>query len=85
MPVHLCLSQTAAIRRERACITVQHAMQGRGCWLTGRLTEGRTESESTLLPSWRMCRQACSRKGVINNDRAVIPAAQHGHRFSAFR
>ena len=76
------LRMTAA-SRERLHKKTQHVMQGRGCWLTGRLTEGRTDSESTLLPSWRMCLQACSRKGVISNDRAVIPAAQHMELVSA--
>ena len=55
-------------------MVAQHAMQGGGCWLTGRLTDGRADSESTLLPSWRMCLHACSRKGVISSDSAVMPA-----------
>ena len=45
---------------------------GKGPRLTGRLTEGSGDSESA--PSCRMWRHACSRKGVINSDSAVMPA-----------
>ncbi len=44
--------------------------------LTGRLTEGSADSVSPLLPSCRMCLHACSRKGVISSDSAVMPAQQ---------
>lgn len=72
----LRLAVTAALRTaaEGAMKHSRKAQEGR--MLTGRLTEGSADSVSPLLPSCRMCLHACSRKGVISSDSAVMPAQQ---------